>query len=132
MRDQVFSGRGLERHRERVISLFGRIVPMDIMMLGIIVLVVGVVFLFALFLYAGSRVWFGQRKGEGFAPGWQVRCPACGLTVDAGKASLIAVWAKGSGRRLGRCSHCNVSRWLFVERVPNSACDGESVGEHRG
>lgn len=88
---------------------------MDALILGVAVLVAGVVFLFAMLFYAAKRAWFGQPKGEGYAPGWQVRCPVCGAVVDAGKAGLVRVKARGRERCLGWCSSCNGSRWLIVE-----------------
>lgn len=102
---------------------------MNVMTLGIAVLVAGVASFLALVLYASRRLSFGQPKGEGYAPGWQVRCPACGLTVDAGKAGLVRIWAAGRERRFGRCSHCNASRWLIIERVSDPQA-GDSEPEH--
>jgi RNA polymerase sigma factor (sigma-70 family) len=58
----------------------------------------------------------GRSHRKGYAPGWQVRCPKCGLTVDAGAAGLIRVGAAGTTRRLGPCSVCRRFRWLIVER----------------
>lgn len=58
----------------------------------------------------------GGTSRRGYAPGWQVRCPKCGLTVGAGAAGLIRVGAVGTTRRLGPCSRCNRWRWLIVER----------------
>ena len=59
----------------------------------------------------------GRSYRTGYAPGWQVRCPKCGLTVDAGAAGLIRLGAAGRSRRLGPCSNCKKLRWLIVERV---------------
>jgi len=59
----------------------------------------------------------GRSYRKGYAPGWQVRCPKCGLTVDAGAAGLVRVGAVGTSRRLGPCSVCKRFRWLIVERV---------------
>ncbi|MDB6024300.1 MAG: polymerase sigma factor, sigma-70 family [Verrucomicrobiales bacterium] len=59
----------------------------------------------------------GRNYRKGYAPGWQVRCPKCGLTVDAGAAGLIRIGAVGRSRRLGPCSRCNRFRWLIVERI---------------
>ena len=53
---------------------------------------------------------------KGYAPGWQVRCKTCGLTVDAGKAGIIRVWAVGKSYKLGWCSRCRRIRCLVVER----------------
>lgn len=106
---------------------------MDTTTIGITVLVAGIALLFALLIYAGRRLSFGQPKGEGYAPGWQVRCPKCGLTVDGGKAGLIRVSAAGSERRWGRCSHCRASRWLIVEPMrAYPAPDADFVASHRG
>jgi hypothetical protein len=61
----------------------------------------------------------GSNIRKGYAPGWQVRCPKCGLTVPAGDAGLIRLGAAGRGlRRLGPCSRCKKFRWLIIERVP--------------
>jgi RNA polymerase sigma factor (sigma-70 family) len=59
----------------------------------------------------------GRSYRKGYAPGWQVRCPKCGLTVDAGEAGLVRLYAVGRSRRLGPCSVCKRFRWLIVERV---------------
>lgn len=59
----------------------------------------------------------GRKFRKGYAPGWQVRCPKCGLTVDAGAAGLVRIGAVGTTRRLGPCSVCKRFRWLIVERV---------------
>jgi RNA polymerase sigma factor (sigma-70 family) len=59
----------------------------------------------------------GRSYRKGYAPGWQIRCPKCGLTVDAGAAGLIRILAAGDTRRLGPCSRCKKLRWLIVERV---------------
>lgn len=85
--------------------------------IGTAFLVTGTAFLFALLFCAARRLSFGQPKGKGYAPGWQVRCPTCALTVDGGKAHLIRVSGAGGERRWGRCSHCRASRWLIIERV---------------
>ncbi len=59
----------------------------------------------------------GRKAWKGYAPGWQVRCPACGLTVDAGAAGLVRIGAVGTTRRLGPCGRCERWRWLIVERA---------------
>src|ERR1051325_11558862 len=79
-----------------------------------------------IFLILRRANWLGPLRGggsnirKGYAPGWQVRCPKCGLTVGAGEAGLIRVWAAGDTRRLGPCSRCKRFRWLIIERVPHS------------
>jgi hypothetical protein len=50
------------------------------------------------------------------APGWQVRCLKCGLTVPAGKAGIIRIKAAGKSYKLGKCERCRRIRWLVVER----------------
>ena len=54
---------------------------------------------------------------RGFAPGWQVRCPKCGRTVEAAKAGIVRVGAVGRPRKLGYCSACEKLRWLIVEPI---------------
>lgn len=93
--------------------------------IGMIVLVLVVASQFGLFYYAMNKgLYFGQPKGEGFAPGWAVRCPKCNRTVDAGKAGLIRVGAKGNSRRYGWCDGCKSKAWLCVE--PDPGVDEES------
>ena len=50
------------------------------------------------------------------APGWQVRCSHCGLTIEAGKAGIIRLGARGKSYKLGWCSRCRWFRCLIVER----------------
>ena len=72
--------------------------------IAIIVFIIVVASQFGLFYYAMSKgLYFGQPKGEGFAPGWVVRCPKCNRTVDAGKAGLTRVKAAGDSMRRGWC-----------------------------
>ena len=55
----------------------------------------------------------------GYAPGWEVRCTACGTTRDAGEAGLVRVKAASIGKRtLGWCSNCRRFRVLAIERTP--------------
>lgn len=83
---------------------------------GIGVLVGGFVFQFGIFSLAMRKgINLGQAPGQGHAPGWQVRCPVCGFTVDASKAGLIRVKARGNSRNYAHCSGCNKKRWLVVE-----------------
>ncbi len=69
---------------------------------------------------AGKRL----KRGEGYAPGWQVRCPKCGLTVDAGKAVIIRIGYVGTtGRKYGYCERCDKNRWLIVEAAREESSD---------
>ena len=52
----------------------------------------------------------------GYAPGWQIRCRKCGLTVEAGIGGMVRIWAIGRSYRLGKCSACDRLRWLIVEK----------------
>lgn len=57
---------------------------------------------------------------KGYAPGWQVRCPKCGLTFDAADLGFTFIGKKliGKERRLGWCQQCRWLRWLIVEPKP--------------
>lgn len=65
---------------------------------------------------------------KGYAPGWQVRCPKCGITFDAADLGFIFIGKKviGRERRLAWCQHCRRIRWLIIERKR------ENVTEHDG
>jgi hypothetical protein len=53
----------------------------------------------------------------GYAPGWQVRCRICGLTLEAGMSGpIVRLAAIGSSYMLGRCSCCRRVRLLVIER----------------
>jgi len=53
----------------------------------------------------------------GYAPGWQVRCRICGLTLEAGVTGpIVKIAAIGSSYMLGRCSCCRRVRLLVIER----------------
>lgn len=56
----------------------------------------------------------------GYAPGWQVRCPKCGLTFDAAELGLIriSISAVGHQHLLRWCQQCRRPRWLSVEHRP--------------
>jgi hypothetical protein len=69
----------------------------------------------ALLYVLNKGISFGQPKGEGFAPGWVVRCLKCNRTVDAGKAGLIRIKATGESNRRGWCDGCHKKVWLRVE-----------------
>jgi len=51
---------------------------------------------------------------RGFAPGWQIRCPVCGLTVDA-RTCMVRLGAIGTDHRRGWCERCRRHRWLVIE-----------------
>lgn len=90
-----------------------------IIVVGALVLVLGV--MFGACFYAMSKgINVGQPPGEGMAPGWVVRCPKCNFTVDAGKAGLIRIGARGNSRKRGWCQGCEKKAWLSVE--PVDAC----------
>jgi hypothetical protein len=57
---------------------------------------------------------------RGYAPGWQVRCPKCGLVFDAADLGFTFIGKKLVGReyRLGWCEQCRWPRWLIVEPKP--------------
>ncbi len=96
------------------------------MSLGIIVLVLALAGQFGIFYYAMRKgLYLGQPKGEGFAPGWVIRCPKCNRTVDAGKGGLIRVGGKGNSRRYGWCDGCKSKAWLCVE--PDKSLDDPTV-----
>lgn len=53
----------------------------------------------------------------GYAPGWQIRCRKCGLTVEAGRGGgLIRLGGLGRSYTLGRCSACDRLRILVIEK----------------
>ena len=52
----------------------------------------------------------------GYAPGWQIRCRKCGLTLDASEAMIIRVGAMGKEYTPGKCSACNRLRLLVIEK----------------
>ncbi len=54
----------------------------------------------------------------GFTPGWQIRCPKCGLTVDASKGGMVRIGAWGVDHRWGWCSRCQKHRMLIIEPKP--------------
>ena len=83
-----------------------------------------------IFLYVAKRgMHFGQPKGEGYAPGWVVRCPHCNLTVDSGKTGLIRVKAAGTSRRRGWCDGCQNNVMLIVERGEVDSKESETAIE---
>ena len=57
---------------------------------------------------------------KGYAPGWQVRCPKCSLTLDAADLgfTFIGKHVIGKEYRLGWCQQCRWPRWLVIERKP--------------
>jgi hypothetical protein len=57
------------------------------------------------------------------APGWQVRCPKCGLTFDAGDLGIIRIGAVGKTNMLRICGQCRWLRWLSVEHKPQEIPD---------
>jgi RNA polymerase sigma factor (sigma-70 family) len=57
---------------------------------------------------------------HGSAPGWQIRCPECNLTVDA-SVSMVRIGAAGTERRWGWCEGCRRHRWLLIEPTPAKA-----------
>jgi hypothetical protein len=62
---------------------------------------------------------------KGYAPGWQVRCPKCGLTFDAADLGFTFIGKKLIGKELvlGWCSRCRWLRWLRVEPKPQGAAE---------
>ena len=62
---------------------------------------------------------------RGFAPGWRIRCPVCGLTVDA-STCMVRLGAIGTDRGWGWCERCHRHRWLVIETMapPQDAVDG--------
>jgi hypothetical protein len=69
------------------------------------------------------------RLAGGYAPGWQIRCPACGRTADAGRAGIVRAGAASIGKlTLGYCSQCRRLRWLAVERTTTSPTPGSGKG----
>jgi RNA polymerase sigma factor (sigma-70 family) len=84
-------------------------------------------YLVALFSFLGLIfTLIGLVVRRGFAPGWQIRCPACGLTVDAATC-LARIGAIGTGRRWGWCDRCRKHRWLVIEPMPPPQ---DSTGEN--
>jgi len=63
------------------------------------------------------------RRVKGYAPGWRVRCLACGHTRPAAEAGIIRVAAAGRKYTLGRCSACGKLRWIVIERDPSPEKD---------
>jgi RNA polymerase sigma factor (sigma-70 family) len=57
---------------------------------------------------------------NGYAPGWQLRCPKCGLTVTATQAGLIRVGGFGKNLKPGYCERCRRNRFLILERMPEN------------
>lgn len=55
---------------------------------------------------------------QGFAPGWQVRCPKCRLTFDAGDLGFVFVGKKLVGKqfKLLWCQQCRWPRWFIIEQ----------------
>jgi hypothetical protein len=60
---------------------------------------------------------------KGYAPGWQVRCPRCGLTFDAADLGWVRIWAAGHSYKLLWCSQCHWFRWCTLERKPRDVPD---------
>jgi hypothetical protein len=44
--------------------------------------------------------WRSTIEIKGYAPGWQIRCPKCGLTVPASQTGIVRVG--GFGKTLNR------------------------------
>lgn len=57
---------------------------------------------------------------KGYAPGWQIRCPKCGLTVPASQTGIIRVGGFGKNLKPGYCDRCRRNRFLILERIPNN------------
>ncbi len=70
-------------------------------------------------------LWLILRTTGGYAPGWRIRCTACGQTRDAGRLGLIRVKARSTEKRIrGWCSHCKDLRLLAVERPSKAQARG--------
>lgn len=55
---------------------------------------------------------------KGYAPGWQVRCLKCGLTLDAADLGWIRIRAAGRSYKLLWCQQCGRFRCFAMERKP--------------
>lgn len=62
-----------------------------------------------------------------YAPGWQVRCRACGKTKLASELGIIRLGAFGSKPILVECSTCNEMRWAMLERIPQTTKTEKAV-----
>lgn len=61
-------------------------------------------------------------SGEGYAPGWRLRCPDCGRTKDAAEAGFIRYGATRQTKRiLAHCSVCGRLKLILLEPTPPSA-----------
>jgi RNA polymerase sigma factor (sigma-70 family) len=58
---------------------------------------------------------------KGYAPGWQIRCPKCGLTVPASQTGIIRVGGFGKNFKPGYCERCGRNRLLILERMPENS-----------
>lgn len=60
-------------------------------------------------------------SGEGYAPGWRVRCPGCGRSRDAGELGIIRMGATRRAKKiLANCSQCGGLRMVLLEPVPET------------
>ena len=75
------------------------------------------IFVLTKFIKRKESLHLGQPKGQGYAPGWVVRCPECDLTVDAGKAGFtrIGYIGKPVSRKRGWCDECQKKVYLIIE-----------------
>jgi len=56
---------------------------------------------------------------RGDAPGWQIRCPRCGLTVPASQSGILRLGGFGKSFKPGYCERCQRNRILILERMPD-------------
>jgi hypothetical protein len=64
--------------------------------------------------------WRSTIEIKGYAPGWQIRCPKCGLTVPASQTGIVRVGGFGKNFKPGYCERCRRNRFLILERMPEN------------
>ncbi len=60
------------------------------------------------------------KRFGGYAPGWRIRCAACGYFHPAAEAGIIRVAAVGTKHTIARCSACGKVGHAIIERYPSS------------
>jgi hypothetical protein len=81
----------------------------------------GIAFAIALAAFLGSLfTTLALIFPKGYAPGWQIRCPKCGLTVPASQTGIIRIGGFGKNYKPGYCERCGRNRLLILERMPEN------------
>lgn len=67
------------------------------------------------------------KRFGGYAPGWRIRCAACGHVRPAAEAGIVRVAAAGTKHTLGYCQQCRKLGRMVIERDPGQVESPESA-----